>query len=304
MTQKLQEEVQTSPPLAPELKVQYNTWRFSFWGRFLRQKVGVLGLSLLVLLILTAAFADLVAPGDPFSISREVLQPPSATHLFGTDDFGRDIFRAVIHGARVSLLVGLFSASTAFVIGVIVGGVAGFTGGIVDDLLMRLTELFQVIPRFFLVLIAVALFGSKLWIIILLLGLTYWPGTARLLRAQVLTVRARDYVLAARAIGVSQRSILLRHVLPGALPPIITQVAFLAGGAILVEAGLSFLGLGDRNLVSWGVLLNNAQQFMRRAWWMSAFPGLAITLTVLGLNLMADALNEALDPRLSNHKRK
>lgn len=304
MAQKLQEEVFQPAPVIPELMAQPNSWKFSFWGRFLRQKVGVLGLSLLLVLILTAAFADLIAPGDPFSISREVLQSPSATHLFGTDDFGRDIFRAVIHGGRVSLLVGLFSASTAFLLGVIVGGVAGFVGGIVDDLLMRLTELFQVVPRFFLVLIAVALFGSKLWIIILLLGLTYWPTTARLLRAQILTVRARDYVLAARAIGVLERNILLRHVLPGALPPIITQVAFLAGGAILVEAGLSFLGLGDRNSVSWGILLNNAQQFVRRAWWMSAFPGLAITLTVLGLNLLADALNEALDPRLATHKRK
>lgn len=304
MAQELQEKALQPASITPELQARPGSWRFNFWGRFLRQPAGMLGLSLLLVLILTAVCADLIAPGDPFSISNEVLQPPSANHPFGTDDFGRDTFRAVVHGARVSLLVGLFSAVTAFLIGVLVGGVAGFVGGIVDDLLMRFAELFQVVPRFFLVLIAVALFGSKLWIIILLLGLTYWPGTARLLRSQVLTIRARDYVLAARAIGVRQRSILLRHVLPGALPPIITQVAFLAGGAILVEAGLSFLGLGDRNSVSWGILLNNAQQFVRQAWWMSAFPGLAITLTVLGLNLMADALNEALDPRLSTHWRK
>jgi peptide/nickel transport system permease protein len=164
---------------------------------------------------------------------------------------------------------------------------------------MRLTELFQIVPRFFLALIVVALLGSSIWLIVLLLGLTYWPGTARLLRAQMLSLRARDYVLAARAVGVPETSILLRHVLPGSLPPIITLAALHVGGAILIEAGLSFLGLGDRNVVSWGALLNDAQQFVRVAWWMSVFPGLAITLTVLGLNLLADGLNEAWDPRLS-----
>jgi peptide/nickel transport system permease protein len=143
------------------------------------------------------------------------------------------------------------------------------------------------------------LLGSNIWIIVLLLGFTYWTGTARLLRGQVLSLRARDYVLSARAVGTPEKRILLRHVLPGAIPPVITQASFHAGGAILLEAGLSFLGLGDRNLISWGALLNNAQQFVRQAWWMSAFPGIAITLTVLGLNLLADALNDALDPRLS-----
>jgi peptide/nickel transport system permease protein len=270
-----------------------------FWSRFRRQPAALAGLALLLALILTALGADRIAPYDPFATSDEVLSAPSAAHPFGTDDLGRDLFSAVVHGARVSLLVGLVSAITATLIGVVVGGLAGYTGGLVDDGLMRLTELFQIVPRFFLALIVVALLGSSVWLIVLLLGLTYWPGTARLLRAQVLTLRARDYVLAARAMGVRERGVLLRHVLPGALPPVITQAAFHAGGAILVEAGLSFLGLGDRNVVSWGALLNDAQQFVRQAWWMSAFPGLAITLTVLGLNLLADGLNEAWDPRLA-----
>lgn len=273
--------------------------RASFWERFRRQPAAIAGSLLVLALVLVALAADRIAPYDPFATSDEVLRPPSAAHPLGTDDLGRDLFSAVVYGARVSLLVGLVAASTATAIGVAVGGVAGYAGGLVDDGLMRLTELFQVVPRFFLALIAVALFGSSIWLIVLLLGLTYWPGTARLLRAQVLTLRTRDYVLAARALGVRESRILLRHVLPGALPPVITQAALHVGGAILIEAGLSFLGLGDRTMVSWGALLNDAQQFVRVAWWMSAFPGLAITLTVLGLNLMADGLNEAWDPRLS-----
>ena len=270
-----------------------------FWRRFRRQPAALIGSALLVALALIALGADRIAFYDPFATSDEVLRPPSAAHPLGTDDLGRDLFSGVVHGARVSLLVGLVSALTATVIGVAVGGIAGFAGGLIDDALMRVTELFQVIPRFFLALIVVALLGSSVWLIVLLLGLTYWPGTARLLRAQVLTLRTRDYVLAARALGVSESRILVRHVLPGALPPIVTQTALHVGGAILIEAGLSFLGLGDRNVVSWGALLNDAQQFVRTAWWMSAFPGLAITLTVLSTNLVADGLNEAWDARLT-----
>jgi peptide/nickel transport system permease protein len=257
----------------------------------------MIGSTLMLAFVLTALGADRIAPYDPFATSNDVLHPPSATHLLGTDDLGRDMFSAIVYGARVSLLVGLVSSFTATVIGVVIGGLAGYIGGLVDDVLMRFAELFQVVPRFFLALIVVALLGSSVWLIVLLLGLTYWPGTARLLRAQVLSLRTRDYVLAARAIGMREWRILLRHVLPGALPVIIIQASLHVGGAILIEAGLSFLGLGDRNVVSWGALLNDAQQFVRVAWWMSAFPGLAITLTVLGLNLLADGLNEAWDPR-------
>ncbi len=269
------------------------------WARLVRQPNALVGAAIVLALLVVALFADRLAPYDPFALSDAVLLPPSAAHPFGTDDLGRDIFSAVLHGSRVSLLVGFVSAATATVIGVLVGSIAGYAGGLIDDSLMRLTELFQIVPRFFLALIVVAIFGSNIWLLVLLLGLTYWPGTARLVRAQVLTLRARDYVLAARTVGVREGAIMLRHVLPGALPPVITQAALSVGGAILIEAGLSFLGLGDRNVVSWGALLNDAQQFVRQAWWMSAFPGLAITVTVLGLNLLADGLNEAWDPRLS-----
>lgn len=267
------------------------------WSRLRQEPQAIVGAALTALLVLVALLAGVIAPFDPFAITNEVLQPPSALHLFGTDDLGRDIFSAVVHGARTSLLVGLAAAGTATVVGLLVGSLAGYAGGLVDDLLMRVSELFQIIPRFFLALIIVALLGSNIWLIVLLLGLTYWPGTARLVRAQILSLRARDYVTAARAIGVPDAQILLRHLLPAALPPVITLAALQVGGAILVEAGLSFLGLGDRSVVSWGMLLNDAQQFVRRAWWMSVFPGAAITLTVLGLNLFADGLNDALNPR-------
>ena len=274
--------------------------RDGFWFRFYRQPGALFGIAVLVLLLCMALFAAVIASGDPFATSRQVFLPPSASHPFGTDDLGRDLFRSVIHGARASLLVGVVTTIIATIIGVLVGAFAGYFGGFADDVLMRLTELFQVVPRFFLVLITVALFGSGIRLIILLLGLTYWPGAARLLRGQVLSLRNREHVVAARAIGVREPVILVRHVLLMALPPIITLAALTVGGAILVEAGLSFLGLGDRNVVSWGALLNDAQQFVRRAWWLSAFPGLAITLTVLGMNLLADGLNEAWNPRLSN----
>jgi peptide/nickel transport system permease protein len=249
-------------------------------------------------LLAVAAGADLIAPYSPFATSNDVLLPPSPTHLLGTDDLGRDLFSAVVHGTRVSLLVGVGSVLIATLIGIVVGGVSGFVGGTVDDVLMRFTELFQIVPRFFLALVVLSLFGNSIWLIVLLLGLTYWTGTARLLRSQVLSLRAREYVLAARVIGVKESSILLRHILPAALPPVITQAALHVGGAILIEAGLSFLGLGDRNVVSWGLLLNDAQQYVRTAWWISAFPGLAITVTVLALNLIADGLNEAWNRRL------
>ena len=222
----------------------------------------------------------------------------------GIGDLGRDMFSA--RGARpqrVSLLVGFVDGHPwPEAIGVTDRrGLAGFSGGLVDDVLMRITEVFQVVPRFFLALVVVTLLGGSIWLIVLVLGLTIWPGTARLLRSQVLTLRTRDYVLAARSVGVPEGRILLRHVLPGALPPVITQNG--AAGrrrGILVEASLSFLGLGDPNVISWGVLLNDAQQLIRQAWWMSVFPGLAIMLTVLSLNLLADGTRRVLeDPHLS-----
>jgi peptide/nickel transport system permease protein len=255
-----------------------------------------IGLILTFSMIAMAVLAGVIAPGDPLRSVGAPLQPPSAQYPFGTDDLGRDMLALVVHGSRASLIVGLATALIAALIGSVVGGVAGYYGRRTDDILMRSTELFQVVPRFFLAILVAALFGPSLRTIILLLGLTFWPGPARLLRSQVLLLRERDFVVATRAVGAPNHLILWRHIMPHALPPLIISVALLVGGAILTEASLSFLGLGERNIVSWGYLLNNAQPFLRVAWWMSAFPGLALMLTILGVNLFSDGLNDSWNP--------
>lgn len=259
--------------------------------------LGAVGFVLVAFLAVVAVFGALSAPFDPLLASAAPLRPPSPEHWMGTDDLGRDVLSGVLHGARVSLLVGLATALTAALVGTLVGGVAGFYGGAVDDVLMRLTEIVQTVPRFFLAVLVAAVFGPSIVFVTLLLGLTFWPSTARLLRAQVLSLRQREYVLAARALGLRELSLLRRHVLPNAIAVVIVSAALQVGIAILVEASLSFLGLGDRTAVSWGWMLNNAQPFLRVAWWMSVFPGLALALTVLAANLAADGLYALWDPR-------
>lgn len=266
-------------------------------GGRLATLVGIAGYSLTVAFTLLAVFADWIAPSDPFAFVAEPFQPPSADHWLGTDDLGRDVFSGVVLGTRTSLVVGIVVAAASLVIGTLIGGLAGFIGGWVDDLLMRLTELLQVMPRFFLALMVVALFGPGLTNLIAVLALTSWELTARVARAGVLAIKELDYVLAARALGASSWRNLRTHALPNAIAPVAALAALQVGGAILIEASLSFLGLGDPNVTSWGYMLNNAQSFVRRAWWMSVFPGAAIALTVLGVNLMGDALYDRWNPR-------
>jgi len=275
----------------------------SAWTRYRRQRPALVGLGLLAGLVLVALFAGVIAPGDPFRRAGAPLQPPSLRYWLGTDDLGRDVLAGVVHGSRPSILVGLLAALTSAVVATLVGGVAGYFGRVADDVLMRLTELVQVVPRFFLVLIVAALFGPSLGVVALLLGLTFWPGTARLLRAQILSLRHRDFILAARALGVPEWQILARHVLPNAVAVVVVSASLQVGAAILVEAGLSFLGLGDRSVVSWGNMLNLAQPLIRVAWWAAVFPGLAITLTVMAANMVGDGLNAALDPRRGKGRR-
>jgi peptide/nickel transport system permease protein len=256
------------------------------------------GGALIGLFVVVAAGANLIAPGDPLRIGAHTLQPPSSTFLCGTDDLGRDVLKRIIHGARTSLLVGLLAAATAGIVGVVIGGVAGYCGGVLDELLMRCSEFVQVIPRFFLALIAVAFMGPNLHALILLIGLTSWPVTARLLRGEVLRLGVREYVIASRALGARDGRLFIRAILPNAFPPVIAQLSLQVATAILLEAGLAFLGMGDPAVVSWGTMLYNAQQFMRQAWWLAAFPGLALSLTVLGINLLGDGLTAAWTPRL------
>lgn len=232
-----------------------------------------------------------LAPGDPFAIAGPALAPPGGAHPLGTDDLGRDVWTGLVHGAVTSLLVGLSAAAMAGVLGLAVGGLAGLRGGALDHVLMRATEFVQALPRFFLVVTIVSLFGSSLALVVLVLGLTAFPSTARMFRAQVMAVRTRDFVAAAAAAGSRDLDILRRHILPSALPVVAAQVSLQAGNAILAEAGLSFLGLGETTVMSWGTMLGTAQHFVREAWWMSVFPGAAVTLTVLGCNLVADALD-------------
>ena len=267
------------------------------WRRFASSPVAVVGLVLTVAFVLVAALADVIAPDDPFSFAGLPFEPPSGAHWLGTDDLGRDVLAGVVHGARTSLLVGVAVAGASLVIGTLVGGVAGFAGGRVDDLLMRLTELSQVLPRFFLALTVVALFGPGLTNLVLVLALTSWELTARVARSGVLAVKQLDFVTAAEALGSSPGRTLRTHVLPNTIAPVVALASLQVGGAILIEAGLSFLGLGDPNVISWGYMLNNAQAFVRRAWWMSVFPGLAVAVAVLGVNLLGDALNDYWNPR-------
>lgn len=257
---------------------------------------GAAGLAVTALVAVLALFAPLIARGDPFAVNSPALLPPSPAHLFGTDNLGRDLFRAVLNGLRTSLSVVLWATLISAVIGVTIGAIAGFRGGRVEAVLMRITELFQSIPTFFLALLALALIGRTLENLILVLGLTSWKLLARVVRADALSLRTREYVQASRSFGASDLRIMARHVVPNLLPAALVVISLNASRIILVEAGLAFLGLGDPNSMSLGFLINNAQAFLQQAWWMSVFPGIAILLAVLGINLLADALNDVLDP--------
>jgi len=271
----------------------------AFWHRYRRNRLGVFGLAVVVVLLVVALLAPWLAPHDPYATSRNRFQPPlTPGHLLGTDQLGRDVLSGIVWGSRVSLLVGFAAAATAMVIGIAVGAVSGYYGGVVDAILMRITELFQVIPRFVLALLVVAFFGSGLGKLILVIGLLSWPQIARLVRGQYLSHKSLPYVDGARVLGMGSARIIFTEILPNVMAPIIVTASLDVAQAILLEASLGFFGLGDPNVPSWGGMLNNAQDFLRLAWWMSVFPGAAIALAVLGFNLVGDAINEATNPRL------
>lgn len=264
--------------------------------RFLRHPAGMIGLVLTAVLVGVGLLAGRLAPGDPFAYAGKPLSGPSPDHRFGTDNLGRDLVDGVIHGLNTSAVVVLWVVLIAAVLGLVIGAVAGYRGGFVDDVLMRFTELFQTIPRFFLVLFVLALFGSSFKNMILVLGLTSWPLLARVVRAEALSIRERQFVEAARSLGASNLRILTRHVMPNVVPAAVVVIALLASRIILLEASLSFLGLGDANVMSLGFLVSNARQFLRVAWWMSVFPGATLALAVMAVNLLADGLNDTITP--------
>lgn len=267
---------------------------------FLSRPAGIVGVALLFLIGLTAALAPVVYPASPWEIvSLPFLAPGEQGMWLGTDTLGRDVASGVMHGARVSLLIGVASTLAALLIGVSLGALAGFTGGFVDLAIVRITEIFQTIPNFVLAILLVAILTPSLQTIILAIGLVSWPPLARLTRAQVRSVAQREFVQAARCQGQSAASVLLRHVLPNAISPIIVTGSLTVAAAILIEAALSFMGLGDPNHMSWGYMIGAGRTVIRQAWWMSVFPGLAILVTVLAINLVGEALNDALNPRIA-----
>lgn len=274
---------------------------FGFWHQFQKNRSAVLGVIIISIMVLIAFFAPWIAPYDPFDmqIGREYrYQKPSSVHLFGTDRFGRDVFSRLIWGTRVSLFIGFISASIAAVIGISLGAIAGYFGGFTDNAIMRFVDIFLTTPTFFLILMVAAMFGNSIWHVMVIIGLTSWPGTTRQIRAQFLTLKERPFVEAARSLGASNRHIIFKEILPNGAFPAIVSMSFRVGGAILTEAGLSFLGLGDPNQVSWGWMLNDALQSFLIAWWLPIFPGIIITVIVISFNLVGDGLNDALNPRL------
>jgi peptide/nickel transport system permease protein len=266
-------------------------------ARPLRSVERALGLGLFLALCGVALLTDRLFPDDPFAAVGAPLRSPSLAHLFGTDDLGRDLLAAVVHGLRTSLGIALGVVAIAGPLGIGVGTLAGYRGGPTDDVLMRAAEFVQVVPRFFLAVLVMALVGPGLDRLVLLLGLTAWPGIARVVRAETLSLKARPFIEASRALGASSSRTLLRELLPNALPPALVVLSLAAAGAILTEAGLSFLGLGDPAVVSLGYLAKNAQQFLRVAWWLAVFPGAAIAFSILALALCGDVLGDALRPQ-------
>lgn len=269
------------------------------WVRYLwRDKKAVMGLLILLVMTVSALTTSYIAPYDPNAQEYEFLASPSAAHLLGTDDLGRDLFSRIIYGSRISLFVGVSTVLLALVIGVVMGLLAGYYGGWVDNLIMRYIDLQWAFPNFIIAVYLVAVFGTGLANVIVAITLAFLDDFARIVRGMVLSIREEDYIMAARSIGVSDGRILLRHILPNTTAPVIVQATVSVSYAILAEAGLSFLGLGVKPTTpTWGLILSDARTFFSRAWWLAVFPGLAITITVLSINFFGDALRDVLDVR-------
>jgi len=275
-----------------------------FARRFARNIGAVAGAVILLAVLALALLAPVLYPIDPWQMVGIPFAPPlEGGFLFGTDSLGRDVAAGVAHGAHVSLLVGLVSTVAGVAIGVSLGAIAGYAGGWVDDAIMRFTEFFQTIPSFVLAIVLVAIFQPSIGSIIVAIAVVSWPPVARVVRGEFLSLRSREFVQAAIVLGQSTPRIVFGQILPNALSPIIVLGSLMVASAILLESALSFMGLGDPNLMSWGFMIGAGRSVIRLAWWMSVFPGLAIFLTVLALNLVGEGLNDALNPRLARKSR-
>jgi peptide/nickel transport system permease protein len=271
-----------------------------FWYRYRRNRAALAGLGIVIAIVLMAAAAPILYPGDPAEmVAQPFLWPlQDRAYPFGTDLLGRDLGAQIFHGAHVSLLIGAAATTAAVTLGVVIGAIAGYYGGRIDDLLMRITEVIQTIPPFVLAIIVVAAFRPSLQTIVLAICVVSWPSIARLVRAEVLSLREREFVQAGIAMGMSDLRLVLTQILPNSLAPVIIAASLMMATSILIEAGLSFLGLGDPNVVGWGAIIGAGRDSIRDAWYISALPGFAIFAAVLGLNLVGEGLNDALNPRL------
>lgn len=269
-----------------------------FWNRFRRNRSALFGLAILIVVVVMAMAAPVFFPQNPFALVGKPMTPPSAEHLLGTDTLGRDVLAGIFHGSRTSLVIGLIATLVSVTVGTLVGALAGYYGGWVDDALMRLTEFFQTIPNFLFAIVLVAIMTPSIESIVIAIAVVTWPAVARLVRGEFMGLRNREFVQAGICVGMSDVRILVLHILPNCLAPIIVIGSLMVATAILVESGLSFLGLGDPNVMSWGYLVGAGRTVLRTAWWVCTFPGLAILLTVLAINLVGEGLNDAMNPRL------
>ena len=271
-----------------------------FWRTFTRNRLAVCAGIVVGILVVLAVLAPLLAPWDPNKPdTRRILAGPSASHWLGTDQLGRDVLSRVLYGARISLAVGFISVGIAAVIGIILGSAAGYHGGLADAVIMRVVDLMLVFPRFFLLLAVLVFLQPSIWTIMAVIGVTGWMGVARLVRAEFLTLKEREFVIWSESVGASASRVIFRHILPNAMAPVLVAMTLGIPAAILTESGLSFLGLGVQPpYATWGNILNDGKDSIEIAWWMTVYPGLAILVTVLSYNLLGEGIRDALDPRL------
>lgn len=281
---------------------RYLTGLAGFWSAYKKNVLGVTGLGIIAVFSILSLLAPFVSPYKPFAIESQPLLAPSIEHPMGTDHLGRDVFSGLLYGGRISMTIGILAALGSTAIGIAVGSVAGYYGKITDKALMRTTEFFHILPSFLLALVLIAILEPSFLNVILVIAIASWPYTARMVRAQFLSLREREFVLSAIAGGRKNRDIIFSEIMPNAISPVIVNASFLVADAILIEAGLSFIGLGDQSLISWGYMIRNSVEYMREAWWMTVFPGLAVMLTAVAFNLVAFALNDVLNPRRKEEK--
>jgi peptide/nickel transport system permease protein len=284
----------------PKSSGEQEKLRHLFWKRFRKNGLALVGALIVIFLFIIALMAPVISPYDPGQINiKRVLQEPTAKHIFGTDSLGRDVLSRMIWGSRISLLVGFVAVGIATLIGIFLGALAGYYGRWVDNLIMRFVDIMLCFPTFFLILAVIALLEPNIWNIMIIIGITGWMGVARLVRAEFLSLKERDFTVAEKALGAKDFRIIFRHILPNAMAPILVSATLGVAGAILTESALSFLGIGVQPPTpSWGNILTAGKDNIEIAWWLSLYPGLAILMTVLGYNLLGEGIRDAIDPRL------